>query len=100
MNSQIQPEAIAARLKQIQDYFHPAGHIFIALFAIVTVFLATTGWFLFVIGCVLTAWCAYFFRNPDRVTPTRAGLVVSPADGKVVGVSIVKPASDLGLGDE
>jgi phosphatidylserine decarboxylase len=100
MDSYIKPEAIAARLKQVQAYFHPAGHIFIALFAIVTVLLATTGWFLFVIGAVLTAWCAYFFRNPDRVTPTRPGLVVSPADGKVVGVSQVKPATDLGLGDE
>jgi len=51
------------------------------------------------LGAVLTLWCAYFFRNPDRVTPTREGLVISPADGYVQLVDAAKPPAELGMGD-
>jgi phosphatidylserine decarboxylase len=34
----------------------------------------------------LAAFMAYFFRDPQRAVPTEAGLVVSPADGKVTRV--------------
>ncbi len=40
------------------------------------------GW----LGAIATAYCAYFFRDPERVTPARAGLVVSGADGKIVAM--------------
>ncbi|MCL2877255.1 MAG: phosphatidylserine decarboxylase [Acidobacteria bacterium] len=36
---------------------------------------------------VLTAFTAFFFRNPDRQIPDGANLIVSPADGKVVKIS-------------
>jgi phosphatidylserine decarboxylase len=39
---------------------------------------------------VLGLFCAFFFRDPERTTPDGPGLVVSPADGKVVG--ILQPA--------
>jgi phosphatidylserine decarboxylase len=35
---------------------------------------------------VLAAFCLYFFRDPDREVPSGA-VAVSPADGKVVGVT-------------
>ena len=57
------------------------GWRFIAGFAVASLVLglifAPLGW----VGAVLTGWCAYFFRDPDRVTPSRPGLIVSPADG-------------------
>ncbi|HWS88524.1 MAG TPA: phosphatidylserine decarboxylase family protein [Pyrinomonadaceae bacterium] len=34
----------------------------------------------------LAAFMAYFFRDPQRTAPAEAGLVVSPADGKVTRV--------------
>jgi phosphatidylserine decarboxylase len=34
---------------------------------------------------ILAAFCLYFFRDPDRVTPA-GNLIVSPADGKVVAI--------------
>lgn len=79
---------------------HPEGYPFIALFALATVIL---GWFigpLFWIGLFLTLWCAYFFRDPARVTPTQKGLVISPADGIVSGIGRAVPPPELGLTDE
>ena len=79
---------------------HPAGVPFLAGFGLATLVLfwiwTPLGW----IGAGLTAWCAYFFRNPDRVTPTGDGLVVSPADGRVQSISAQVPPSELGLGPE
>ncbi len=46
----------------------------------------------------MTAWCVFFFRNPDRVTPCRAGLVVSPADGIVKSTGPAVPPPELELG--
>ena len=36
---------------------------------------------------LLAAFCLWFFRDPERVVPTTAGAIVSPADGKITQVS-------------
>jgi phosphatidylserine decarboxylase len=48
---------------------------------------------------LLTAWCAWFFREPRRVTPRQPGIVVAPADGTVSQVVVAAPPVELGLGD-
>ena len=53
---------------------------------------------------MLTLWCVYFFRNPERITPVLSGanknnLIISPADGRVIEVSKVTPDDELGLPD-
>jgi len=80
---------------------HRAGWPFIAGFAAVSALLGLTvapplGW----IGLVATAWCVYFFRDPDRVTPNREGLLVAPADGRVVTISPAVPPPELGMGPQ
>ncbi|MFO1049249.1 MAG: phosphatidylserine decarboxylase [Geminicoccaceae bacterium] len=77
---------------------HRAGWPFIALFLVVALAL---GWLwapLFWLGLLATAWCAYFFRDPVRVTPLDPALVVSPADGVVVATSRRVPPPELELG--
>ena len=78
---------------------HPQGMPFIGGFALVTLVLfwlwSPLGW----IGAMLTAWCAYFFRDPPRVTPMREGIVVSPADGRVSLIANAVPPRELELGE-
>ncbi len=74
---------------------HPEGWRFVAIFGAVTAFVALFSQFLAWVCFVLTCWCFYFFRNPRRMTPTRDGLVISPADGKVVMIKEMIPPQEL-----
>ncbi len=86
-------------LKSVLVPIHRDGWPFIALFAAIAVGLAFVAQPLGWLGLVLAAWCTYFFRNPDRVTPSRAGLIVSPADGVVQLLDRAPPPAELGMGD-
>jgi len=77
---------------------HREGYRFIAIGAAVTLLLfwlnlTPLAW----LGVLLTAWCAYFFRDPERVTPLAEGLVISPADGRVSAIEEVMPPPELDL---
>ena len=78
---------------------HPEGRRFVAIFAAITLALfllwEPLGW----IGVGLTVWCYYFFRDPERVTPNRPGLVISPADGIVSLIEPAVPPKELGMAD-
>jgi phosphatidylserine decarboxylase len=69
----------------------------VAIFAVATALLWWLAMPLGLLGVVLTLWCAYFFRDPDRITPNRAGLVISPADGVVQMIQPAVPPAELGL---
>ena len=78
---------------------HREGYPFIGGFALVSIvlflFWSPLGW----LGTLATLWCAYFFRDPPRVTPLREGLVVAPADGRVSRVVNAVPPAELGLSE-
>ena len=78
---------------------HREGIKFVAIFAAVTLVLfaieEVLGW----IGVGPTIWCYYFFRDPERVTPDRPDLIVSPADGIVSLIEPAVPPAELGMPD-
>lgn len=75
------------------------GRPFIAAFAVATLLLGLIAEWLLIPGGALTIWCVLFFRDPHRMTPTRDGLVVSPADGLVVSVAKVPWPRELAMGE-
>jgi len=86
-------------LRRFLAPLHPDGFKFVAAGALATVLLfmfwRPGGW----VATIATLWMAYFFRDPWRVTPTRPGLLVSPADGIVVSVAPAPLPSELAMGD-
>jgi phosphatidylserine decarboxylase len=78
---------------------HREGYSFIALFAAVNLlaFLFATwlGWLLLPI----TIWCVAFFRDPERKTPQEPGLIICPADGKLLPIVDAVPPAELGMGE-
>ena len=78
---------------------HREGFPFIAIFAAVNLlaFLlaAWLGWLLLPV----TIWCVAFFRDPDRKTPDTPGLIICPADGKLLPIVDAVPPAELGMGD-
>ena len=78
---------------------HPAGKPFIVGGVVVAALggLLLGAW-AFWLGVAFASFCLYFFRDPARVAPGRPGLVLAPADGKVVSVGPAAPPAELGLG--
>jgi phosphatidylserine decarboxylase len=91
--------SIAASIRQQLTPIHREGYPFIGGFAVLTLVLfwvwPPLGW----IGLIATLWCAYFFRDPPRVTPIRDDIVVAPADGRVCQIVSVMPPPELELGE-
>jgi phosphatidylserine decarboxylase len=67
-------------------YFYGFG--FIA--AAVLVWLVTASWIWAVVPFLLACFFFWFFRDPQRPVPIEAGLVVSPADGKITEVARIQ----------
>ncbi len=91
--------SITASIRSQLAPIHPQGYPFIGAFALVSLILfwiwSPLGW----IGTVFTLWCAYFFRDPVRVTPVGEGILVSPADGRVSQITQAPPPKELDLGE-
>lgn len=94
----------ASQLQSLKETFslspiHRDGYKFIAIGALVTLLFfwlfPPLGW----IALLLTLWVAFFFRDPERVTPLRDGLIIAPADGRIIAVGKVSVPPELGFGD-
>ena len=91
-------ESIINQLEDLKNFLPPinsAGYPFIILFALVAFILSLISDFLGWIGFVLTLWCVYFFRDPERVTPEKTNVLISPADGKIVFSGLSKSPDNL-----
>ena len=88
---------ILASVRRLLVPIHKEGYPFIAIAAVAALILGQfwepLGWLL----VIVTLWMCYFFRDPERVTPVRDGLVVSPADGRVSMITTLVPPAELEL---
>ena len=91
--------ALQQSLSMVLARPHPAGYPFIGAGAVASFLgLLLTGW-IFWPAFLFTLFALYFFRDPDRVPPLRADLVLAPADGHVVSVGQFPPPAELAMGD-
>jgi len=84
-------------LDKIFPKIHDEGYKFIVIFIIVTIVLYFINGFLGFIGLVLTIWCYYFFRDPERISIGDEKFLTSPADGIVLQVIETNGPKELGL---
>ena len=85
-------------LASIRAQFVPVnreGYPFVGAFALASLILflfwSPLGW----LGTLATGWCAFFFRDPPRVTPVGDRIVVAPADGRISQVTHASPPREL-----
>ena len=79
---------------------HNEGYKFLVIFGLVTIILYFISSFLGLIGLVLTVWCYYFFRDPERVSINDENYLVSPADGLVLQVQESDGPKELNMEDK
>ena len=84
-------------MSKIFPKIHNEGYKFIIIFAIATIILYFINGFLGFIGLVLTIWCYYFFRDPERISIGDDNFLTSPADGVVLQVMDTNGPKELGL---
>ncbi len=84
-------------LDKILPKLHNEGYRFIVIFIAATVVLYFINGFLGFVGLVLTIWCYYFFRDPDRISIEDDNYLTSPADGEVLQVIETDGPKELGL---
>ena len=85
------------KLDKILPKLHDEGYKFLVIFAFATIILYFINGFLGFIGLVLTVWCYYFFRDPERFTIEDENYLISPADGVIVQSLETNGPKDLGL---
>ena len=76
---------------------HAEGYKFLIIFGLATLVLYFISSFLGLIGLLLTIWCYYFFRDPERQSINSEDFLVSPADGEIIKVEEVNGPKELGL---
>ncbi len=84
-------------LDKIFPKIHNEGYKFIVIFIFITIVLYFISGFLGFVGLLLTIWCYYFFRDPDRISIGDESYLTSPADGLVLQVLETDGPKELGL---
>ena len=76
---------------------HPEGYKFLIISSIITLIILSISGFFGFIFIFITIWVYYFFRDPERVIIEDPNYLVSPADGKISSISLVKGPIELDL---
>ena len=84
-------------LDKIFPKVHDEGYKFLVIFGLATIILNFIHGFLGFIGLILTIWCYYFFRDPERISINDDNYLVSPADGTIIQIQETQGPKELNL---
>lgn len=87
-------------LTKVSTNTHKEGYIYIFIGIVITLISFNFSSFLGCLFFIVTLWCIYFFRDPERITGSDENVIVSPADGIIVDVSRKVPPSETGILEE
>lgn len=66
------------------------GYRFILMGLIIFLLGLWAGPLTILLGLLLIVFFAYFFRDPERSVPTGPGIIISPADGRIIALERVR----------
>jgi len=101
-NPTVSPQHLLSLVRSTVPPVHPAGLPFISAglaLAFIGQLAGRRSRWLRRTGLLAAGACAGFFRHPPRVPPTRPGVVVAPADGRVCLIESAAPPPELEMGD-
>lgn len=78
---------------------HLDGWKFVGIAAAVSFILCFISGVLGTLGFLVALFIFYFFRDPERITPTDENLVIAPADGMVSAITVCPPPPELSMGN-
>ena len=87
-------------INKVFPQIHSEGYKFLVIFAATTLVLYFISSFLGLVGLVLTIWCYYFFRDPERISINDDNYLVSPADGLIIKVEESTGPKELNLSEK
>jgi phosphatidylserine decarboxylase len=91
------PGHLLRLIRSVVPPMHPAGRPFVAGGVLAGLLLRRLSRRSTPLSLAMVGWLAWFFREPRRVAPSRAGVAVAPADGEVHLVDHAPPPPELGL---
>lgn len=93
-------EEIMQFFKKIISNTHKEGYIYILFAIIITLFSFVVSEVLGFILLIISMWCIYFFRDPERIINTSENVISSPGDGIIVDISTRIPPKETGIEEE
>ena len=82
-------------LKKIISFIHKEGWKFASIFFLLSLVFLMIWLPLAIVGFLLTFFVIWFFRDPERITPSNQNKIVSPADGKICLIDKAQPPVEL-----
>ena len=83
-----------------RSIIHPEGWKFAFIFFVISLLAYLVYTPISIIGCLLTLFTLWFFRDPSRNTPINSHLIISSADGKVCLVDEACPPKEVSMKQE
>jgi len=85
----------------IIKHTHNEGYVYIFISFLLVIFGFFVSSILGFILIIVSMWCVYFFRDPERIINHDENLLCSPADGTIVNIiESITPPSDMGIDEE